>query len=164
MNFPLDSGCTYLKCSHLVLYACTVFYDVYRLYSNGVPLTAEAAQRFKAARGDLRMRKQYSYRPGFIAQLLKPDLTYVIPVLTKAFVLRIGDDAMLIAGLEVHPGRGSKSPASYLPQRWLCKHPPEPELRALSDGRRIDPQAAVLKLLAKAIERADEIVGVGNED
>lgn len=55
------------------------------------------------------MRRQYSYRPSFIVQLLKTDLTYVIPVLMKASVLRSGDDAMLIAGLEVHPGSGSKS-------------------------------------------------------
>ena len=96
------------------------------------------------ARGELRL-----HRRGLksrLAKLLGPDgERYVIPVLDRVRVLAINDKGILLAGMEVHPPRGSKGAGPIYPQTWWCvlKGGPEfvPASPAVSRAREREHQA-----------------------
>lgn len=105
------------------LYICTVFCVVYRCRFQGQRM-AEEDIRAGAVQGALRVRKRGLAR---IALLLAPDgETYELPVLTKVKLLELEPRGLLLAGLEVYPGRSDKRDGPSYPQAWWCVPRPEP--------------------------------------
>lgn len=98
-------------------YACRVFAIVYRCRREGL-LSDREAIRADPARGELRVQRKGMKR---IAVLLGPDEErYLLPVLDKVKLLAVNDRGILLAGIEVHPPRGSKGNGPIYPQTWWC--------------------------------------------
>ncbi len=102
-----------------------VYCLVYRLRGGGIKLSAEEALA-RPVQGELELHGR-----GFgnlLVVLYKPGTTqYAIPCMDGAQVRRIQrGSGMLIAGTEVLPGRGMKSPSMLFRQTWWCVPQPPP--------------------------------------
>lgn len=56
-----------------------------------------------------------------MAQLMRDDKSYVIPLLINARVARITRVGLLIEGTELIPPRGAKGYDTRYPQAWWCE-------------------------------------------
>jgi hypothetical protein len=107
------------------------------------PVSAEA----NPARGDLQV-----HRRGFntrIAKLLAQDgETYVLPVLDKIKLLKINDQGILIAGLEMYPPKGSKGAGAVFRQTWWCvlRHVPKRGPVTVGQARKIEKAREAQKI------------------
>ncbi len=106
-----------------MLYIYTVLMKVFRLYDKGVQLERERVLSGAFVTGELAIRDRPDMpRQGvLIAQLMKQDDSYVIPVLTGAQVVRITRRGLLISGREVIPPRGAKGYDARYEQAWWCE-------------------------------------------
>ena len=97
--------------------------QVYQLHEKGTRLDRTKVMRRIASLGDLIIRERPDM-PGrglLIAQLLNPDLNYVIPLLDQATVTRITPRGILIEGTELIPPRGAKGFYTRYQQAWWCE-------------------------------------------
>lgn len=120
-----------------------MLYDVYSLGPEDSPSDPVAVLLAGPQRGELILSPRMPDR-GQMAQLMEPDGTYLLPVMVRVTV-KITKKGLVLEGDEVHPGRGRKSPATYLPQRWLCKHPGEVV--------RISPDRLMKRAAQKAVQQ-----------
>ena len=110
-----------------MLYIVTVFYQVFRLFHNGVRLRNASVISRGPVSGDLlfeeytRSGGKRAHRVVLLAGLAGAN---VIPPMDEARLIRIDERSMMFGGMELVPrGRGAKSPIEFFQQCWVCKAP-----------------------------------------
>ena len=105
-------------------------FDVYRLIDGGGLMDPVEVLKIGPARGELVLSKRRG-DSTLMAQLMKPDGSYVLPVMIYAQVIKIDEKGMLIEGTQViQRGDSLKARSTSARQRWLCKFPGQPAVLA----------------------------------
>lgn len=97
--------------------------QVYRLFDKGFRLHRGRVFAVGAVQGEL-ILKDRPDRPRegvLIAQLMRPDLSYLLPVLGDARIVCVTRRGFLIEGREIIPPRGAKGFDTRYQQAWWCE-------------------------------------------
>ena len=86
---------------------------VYRCRQEGHKLDPETIKA-RPARGELIVRRRGHFHR--VALLTTPEGRNVIPVMGKVKILELNNQGVLLAGLEMLPGRGSRDDGPTYPQ------------------------------------------------
>lgn len=90
---------------------------VYRCRHEGYKLPPETIKA-SPARGELTVRRRGPFER--VALLTTPEGRNVIPVMGKVKILELDGLGVLLAGLEMLPGRGRYGNGPTYPQTWWC--------------------------------------------
>lgn len=96
---------------------------VYCLYEKGFRLDRASVLRSTPAVGELALidRPDLPRQGVLIAQLMRGDKSYLLPVLDGAKVVRMTRRGLLIEGKEIIPPKGAKGYDTRYSQAWWCE-------------------------------------------
>ena len=97
--------------------------QVYRLFEKGLRLPRERVFGLGAVQGELilKTRPIWPRQAVWIAQLMRADQSYLLPVLDDARVVSVTRRGLLIEGREIIPPRGAKGFDTRYAQAWWCE-------------------------------------------